>query len=182
MKASLRSLLVLGLAAGSALAASSNNPPKITKQSQQNQANYTAPYFPLLGFEQYANNPVMKPDPTHAWESAYLYNPSAIVMDDKVFLLYRAQDQQKTSSIGLAWSSDGYNFTRYDQPIVYATEPYEQPGGCEDPRVVRIDGTFYLTYTAYDGKTARLWYVSEPVGGVKPNWLINAPQSDQNPV
>jgi predicted GH43/DUF377 family glycosyl hydrolase len=30
------------------------------------------------------------------------------------------------------------------------------PGGCEDPRLVYINGTFYLTYSAYDGKTARL--------------------------
>ncbi|CAL5868500.1 uncharacterized protein PFLUO_LOCUS2726 [Penicillium psychrofluorescens] len=156
MKASLQCLLMLGLGAGSALAASANTPPKITPKSQQNEANYTAPYFPLLGFKQYANNPIMRPDPDHSWESSYLYNPSAIVLDDMVFLLYRAQDKQKTSSIGLAWSSDGYNFTRYDQPIVYPTESYEKTGGCEDPRVVRIDGTFYLTYTAYDGTTARL--------------------------
>ncbi|KAJ5883075.1 uncharacterized protein N7473_009961 [Penicillium subrubescens] len=124
--------------------------------SRQNEVNYTAPYFPLLGFEQYAGNPIMRPDASHPWESAYLYNPSAIVMDDMVFLLYRAQDAQKTSSIGLAWSSDGYSFTRYSQPIIAPTEPYETPGGCEDPRVVRVDGTFYLTYTAYDGKVARL--------------------------
>lgn len=54
-------------------------------------------------------------------------------MDDMVFLLYRAQDSQKTSRIGLAWSSDGYSFTRYSQPILSPTEPYETPGGCEDP-------------------------------------------------
>ena len=28
--------------------------------------------------------------------------------------------------------------------------------GCEDPRVVKVDDHFYLTYTAYDGETARL--------------------------
>jgi predicted GH43/DUF377 family glycosyl hydrolase len=33
---------------------------------------------------------------------------------------------------------------------------YERGGGCEDPRLVRIDDVFYMTYTAYDGKTARL--------------------------
>lgn len=36
------------------------------------------------------------------------------------------------------------------------TEPYEIPGGCEDPRLVSLDGRFVLTYTAYDGQTARL--------------------------
>jgi predicted GH43/DUF377 family glycosyl hydrolase len=33
---------------------------------------------------------------------------------------------------------------------------YETPGGCEDPRIIQINDTFYLTYTAYDGETARL--------------------------
>lgn len=134
----------------------SNTPPNITAESRQNEANYTAPYFPLLGFEQYPGNPILRPNPNNTWESAYLYNPSAIVLDDKVFLLYRAQDKGKTSSIGLAWSDDGFNFTRYNNPIVNATEWYEEIGGCEDPRVVRVNGTFYLTYTAYNNVTARL--------------------------
>ena len=37
-----------------------------------------------------------------------------------------------------------------------ATEPYELPGGCEDPRVVQVGGTYYMTYTGYDGTSARL--------------------------
>src|SRR5262249_4610866 len=58
--------------------------------------------------------------------------------------------------IGLAHSSDGFRFERHPTPVMEATEPYELPGGCEDPRLVRIDDRFYLTYTAYDGQTARL--------------------------
>ncbi|KAK3939518.1 putative glycosyl hydrolase [Diplogelasinospora grovesii] len=167
MMASLQPLLLLALAAANTLAAppsrqstprayGSNTPPSITPETRQNEANYTAPYFPLLGFEQYAGNPILRPNPNNSWESAYLYNPSAIVLDDKVFLLYRAQDQEKKSSIGLAWSDDGYSFTRYNKPVVEATEWYEEIGGCEDPRVVRVNGTFYLTYTAYNNVTARL--------------------------
>ena len=78
------------------------------------------------------------------------------LIDDKVWLLYRAQNQSKTSSIGLAWSSDGFAFTRYNNPVLSPSEPYELPGGTEDPRVVRVNGTFYMTYTGYDGTTARL--------------------------
>jgi beta-1,2-mannosidase len=33
---------------------------------------------------------------------------------------------------------------------------YEKGGGVEDPRVVAIDGTYYLTYTAYDLHSAQL--------------------------
>lgn len=153
----LLSLLPLGSFAQAPLnVSSSNTVPKITPKSPDNDPHYTAPYFPLLGFKEYAGNPIMSPNPANNWESAYLYNPSAIVVDDTIFLLYRAQNLSKTSSIGLAWSKDGYNFTRYNQPVIQASEPYEHIGGCEDPRVIRVNGTFYATYTAYDNTTARL--------------------------
>ena len=71
-------------------------------------------------------------------------------------LLYRAQGQDGRSSIGLATSRDGVRFTRRREPVLVATEPYELPGGCEDPRVVLIRGTYYMTYTGYDGTSARL--------------------------
>lgn len=134
----------------------SNTVPKITPKSSDNDPHYKAPYFPLLGFKEYENNPILSPNPDNNWESAFLYNPSAIVVDDTIFLLYRAQNTSKTSSIGLAWSKDGYNFTRYNKPVIQATEPYEAIGGCEDPRVIRVNGTFYATYTGYDNTTARL--------------------------
>ncbi len=38
---------------------------------------------------------------------------------------------------------------------------YEWDGGCEDPRIVENDeGTYFMTYTAYDGTTARLFIAS----------------------
>lgn len=114
------------------------------------------PSFPLGPFEKHAQNPILRPDPEHEWESAYLYNPCAIVVDDQVALLYRAQNAAKTSCIGLAFSDDGVTFRRHPEPVLTPTEPWETPGGCEDPRVVRIDGTYYMTYTAYDGQRALL--------------------------
>jgi predicted GH43/DUF377 family glycosyl hydrolase len=141
---------------------SSDTIPQITSNSTENEKNYTAPYFPILGFKEYENNPILTPNPANNWESAYLYNPSAIVVDDMVWLLYRAQNSSKTSSIGLAWSTDGYNFTRYNNPVLNQTEPYEHIGGTEDPRVIRVNETFYLTYTAYDNVTARLCLATSP--------------------
>lgn len=91
----------------------------------------------------------------NSWESKYLFNPAAAVVDDKVFLLYRAQNESLISSIGLAWSYDGYNFTRYNQPVFFPTEPYER-NGTEDPRLVRVNGTFYMTYTGFNGSQAQL--------------------------
>jgi hypothetical protein len=105
----------------------------ITKHTIEGDPNYTAPIFPVLPFTKYADNPILSPNPANNWESAYLYNPTAIVLNETIFLLYRAQNASKTSSVGLAWSTDGFNFTRLNRPIIYATEDYEAIGGTEDP-------------------------------------------------
>jgi len=101
-----------------------------------------------------------------AWEEKYVFNPAAVVRNGKVYLLYRAEDTvQKyagVSRIGLAESTDGLHFTRRSAPVLFpandAFKKYEWEGGCEDPRIVEDEkGTYYMTYTAYDGTTARLF-------------------------
>lgn len=96
-----------------------------------------------------------------SWEERNVLNPAAVVKDGKVYMLYRAQDNNMTSRLGLAVSDDGLHFTKMPEPVLYPAEDsmkiYEWPGGVEDPRLVEADdGTYILTYTSYDGKTARL--------------------------
>lgn len=121
-------------------------------------------------------NPILRPDPSilftdpvsgevTAWEGRNVLNPSAVVKDGKVHLIYRAQDENMTSRIGLAISEDGLHFTKEAAPIFYPENDhmlvYEAFGGVEDPRVVQGEnGRYILTYTAYDGKTARLCLAS----------------------
>lgn len=152
-------LTLLNQSLGSGPVTTTNSLPfEIDKDTIQDDADYLAPIFPILPFIKYQHNPILTPNPTHKWESAYVYNPTAIVLNSTVFLLYRAQDAERTSSVGLAWSTDGYNFTRLDQPILSPTEPWEAGagGGTEDPRIVRVNGTFYLTYTGYNLNTPQL--------------------------
>lgn len=149
------SLLVQQILAQQASSAASL-PFNINSSTPDGDANYTAPIFPILPFNKYSGDPILSPNPANNWESAFLYNPTAIVLNETIFLLYRAQNASKTSSIGLAWSTDGYNFTRLNSPIIYATEDYETIGGTEDPRIVRINGTFYVTYTAFNNVSAQL--------------------------
>jgi predicted GH43/DUF377 family glycosyl hydrolase len=120
-------------------------------------------------------NPVLQPgtgsfqDPIRkekvSWEEKDVFNPAIVVRDGKVYMLYRAQDKigkpGGTSRIGLAESTDGFHFTRHSSPVLYPAEDeqkkYEWEGGCEDPRVVEDGkGVYYMTYTAFDGKVARL--------------------------
>ncbi len=100
------------------------------------------------------------------WEAKDVFNPAAVVRNGKIYLLYRAQDSigkpAGTSRIGLAVSNDGLIFKRYLKPVLYPEndkyKKYEWQGGTEDPRIVQNDsGTYYMTYTAYDGETARLF-------------------------
>jgi len=99
------------------------------------------------------------------WEAKDVFNPAAVARDGKVYLIYRAENKPgqlaKTSRLGLAWSDDGLHFTRRETPVLYPDndimKQYEWPGGVEDPRVVENDdGHYVMTYTAYDGKVARL--------------------------
>jgi predicted GH43/DUF377 family glycosyl hydrolase len=99
------------------------------------------------------------------WEEKDVFNPAIVTRDGKIYMLYRAQDKtgkpDGTSRIGLAISSDALHFTRRVEPVLYpdndAFKKLEWQGGCEDPRVVEDDkGTYYMTYTAFDGTTARL--------------------------
>jgi predicted GH43/DUF377 family glycosyl hydrolase len=105
------------------------------------------------------------------WEEKDVFNPAAVVRHDTVFLLYRAEDLigkfAGTSRIGLAYSTDGMHFVRRSEPVFFPDEDsmktYEWEGGIEDPRVIeREDGLYVLTYTAYDGKLARLCIATSP--------------------
>jgi beta-1,2-mannosidase len=119
---------------------------------------------PVMGAgENTFNCPILKQKVK--WDEKDVFNPAAIVRDNKVYLLFRAEDKigkfAGTSRLGLAVSSDGLHFTKMNEPVFYPANDslkiYEWEGGVEDPRVVETEnGTYILTYTAYDGKLARL--------------------------
>lgn len=108
-------------------------------------------------FRRYRGNPIIRPDPRHEWESFATFNPAAIELEGKIYILYRAMSSDKTSTIGLAISEDGFNVDkRFEQPVYVPRENFESklaPGhsGCEDPRIVRIRDKLYMFYTAFDG-------------------------------
>lgn len=116
--------------------------------------------FPLGPFTPYEHNPILRPR-GDSWESANLYNPAALVVDDQVVLLYRAHAEDIVSHIGIAVSEDGITFEREDAPILSPEHEYER-FGCEDPRIAFIEGTYYLTYTGWDRRSAQLCLATSP--------------------
>ncbi len=57
------------------------------------------------------------------WEEKDVFNPAAVVRNDSVYLIYRAEDTigkyAGTSRLGLAISPDGLHFTRRIAPVFY---------------------------------------------------------------
>jgi predicted GH43/DUF377 family glycosyl hydrolase len=107
-----------------------------------------------------SDQPVLEPGPPglfiNQWSSTGIFNPAAAKFKGKTVLLFRATDAKMISRIGYADSADGLHFNVRPQPVLQPQAPYEQGGGVEDPRLVRIHGLFYLTYTGYNGKDAQL--------------------------
>ena len=114
-------------------------------------------YSPRLGSFDRLNEgrPILSPQ-GDGFESAGVFNPAVVRDGDRVVMLYRAQDKQGISRLGYATSADGVTFTREPAPVLGPEAEYERGGGVEDPRLVKIDGLYYLTYTAYNGKDAQL--------------------------
>jgi predicted GH43/DUF377 family glycosyl hydrolase len=84
------------------------------------------------------------------FESAGTFNPSVVKKDGKFVMLYRAQDQHGTSTLGYGASDDGVHFTRRSEPVLVPEAPYEKGGGVEDPRLQKFGKAYYLTYTGYN--------------------------------
>lgn len=105
---------------------------------------------------------------TIPWENGDTFNPAAIVKNDTICILYRAEDLsgqgigQRTSRIGCAQTVDGISIVnKATSPVLFpdkdSQEELEWPGGCEDPRVaVTEDGTYVILYTQWNRKQARL--------------------------
>ena len=66
-------------------------------------------------------------------------------------VVYKGVDYLSTlSTIRVARSVDGINFNVDTQPLLYPCRLNEQYG-CEDARAVKIEGEYYLNYTAISG-------------------------------
>jgi predicted GH43/DUF377 family glycosyl hydrolase len=110
----------------------------------------TSPFEPPFGnWTRLSPDPIVSPR-GEGFESAGTFNPAVVKKDGKFVMLYRAQNQKGTSSLGYASSDDGIHFLRRSEPVMVSETPYEKGGGVEDPRLVKLGDTYYLTYTGYN--------------------------------
>ncbi|MFZ1987652.1 MAG: hypothetical protein WAV21_01290 [Minisyncoccia bacterium] len=96
-------------------------------------------------------NPILRPQNSEWWK---IYNPGAALdTQGRVHLFPRVMKQEEDwhSRIAHAVSIDGEHFVWDKEPILVRENKHEERG-LEDPRVTLIDGTYYMTFAAFDGK------------------------------
>lgn len=122
------------------------------------------------------HNPILRPG-TNPWTAEAVLNPAAAVLGGRTHLIYRAIGIDGVSRLGYASSPNGIVFDkRLPYPIYVAQKPRNLPGhvgpmrplrakqyspvlypsggswgGCEDPRMVTLDGRIYVTFNMFDG-------------------------------
>lgn len=93
------------------------------------------------------------------WEQD-VYCPTVSVFDGKIYGVYRSWGEDQQWRMGLAWSDDGENFTRADQPVFHASPQDKFLGPLLDLKdtsmsygdsrlFVGEDGTYYLFFNYF---------------------------------
>ena len=88
------------------------------------------------------------------FECEGVLNPAVIKENNTVHVFYRAVSKGNYSSVGYCKLDGALKVElRDDTPVIFPQYDYESHG-VEDPRIVKIETSYYLTYTAYDGVNA----------------------------
>src|SRR5580692_9053288 len=107
----------------------------------------------------YCHNPILtKRDIPYPVET--VHNAAVVKHGDQYIMLFRSHLRTGRSIIGLARSSDGFQFTADPEPFLTPAKSgpfadYEE-FGVEDPRVTLIEGEFVITYSAYSRNGVRI--------------------------
>lgn len=105
-------------------------------------------------FRRSEENPILIPLTENDWEAEAVFNGCPVRSCRKINFLYRAVSspqivsgiEMMVSSIGHAISTDGIHF-KYRRQFIKPEYDWER-FGCEDPRVTKLGGKFYIFYTA----------------------------------
>ncbi len=94
-------------------------------------------------------NPTDRP-----FESRAVLNPAVLKEGEVMLMLYRAVSKEGISSIGRCLFDGPLKVIERDNKPFICPAGQEESMGVEDPRLVKIDGLYVLSYTAYDGLNA----------------------------
>ena len=116
-------------------------------------------------------NPILKPDINHSWETVAVFNSGAVYLENKVHFIYRAITSEGESVLGYATSDNGIHINErsikpvylikesiganvfdLESPSTFLYQSGSSHSGCEDPRLTRVGETIYMTYTGFNAR------------------------------
>ena len=141
----------------------------LDKQEKQ-EAEEAGPEHATPKMKKSKKNPIVEPRSGNKWDCDAAFNPTAMRKNGTTYVLYRAMGTDPVSVLGCAETANGRDVDRIHEDPVYiprsefegagqAIDPNSAAkymsgggcGGCEDARIVELEGKYYLTYVAYDG-------------------------------
>ena len=108
----------------------------------------------------FKDNPILSPLESNNWESLVTCNPGVIYDNGIFYMLYRAagKDVEHIIRLGLAISKDGFHFRRASDKAVFSPNEEGPDSGCiEDPRIIKLDSEFYITYAYRSSAPGQYW-------------------------
>jgi predicted GH43/DUF377 family glycosyl hydrolase len=135
----------------------------------------------LVNWERHPANPVMRPSPDLAWESAGLYKAFVMRDGDRFRMFYNAKSPDEGGGwrerTGTATSPDLLHWRKHEGNPVLDVGP---PGSWDsrfasDPWVVMIGGVWHLFYYGFDGAHAQEGVATSPD-------LLHWTRSEFNPI
>jgi predicted GH43/DUF377 family glycosyl hydrolase len=86
----------------------------------------------------------------YGFENEGVFNPACIRVGEDVHMFYRAVRHGNYSTIGQGRFKGPLELvSRRKRPLLIPEAPFEAQG-LEDPRITRIEDTYYMTYSVYD--------------------------------
>jgi predicted GH43/DUF377 family glycosyl hydrolase len=112
----------------------------------------------MITLHRISKKPVFLPNPQNEWERAAVFNAGAVYDKGCFHMIYRATNiggderfGEYINQLGYAASKDLLHWERRNEPIVKNDVPQELRGP-EDPRIVKIEDVFYMTYTGFGNR------------------------------
>lgn len=94
------------------------------------------------------------------FENYAVMNPGCIKVGNDVHMFYRAVRKGNHSTIGYCRLEGPLKVVeRWKEPVMTPEFDYEKRG-VEDPRIVYLNGVYYMFYVAHDGKNALVAYAT----------------------
>ena len=105
------------------------------------------------------DNPILTKDDI-PYKVETVHNAGVAKFGDSYVMLFRSHLDTGRSIIGIADSTDGFNFTARSEPFMTPAQngifaEYEA-FGVEDPRINVVEGKYYITYSAYSKHGVRI--------------------------